>query len=53
VLEEALTRLGAARCAATLGDTERASVQARAAEEVFRRLGAAALSAEAAAIVGT
>jgi len=50
VLEEALTRLGAARCEAALGDAERAAAYARAAGKLFMQLEAASLADEAAAL---
>jgi hypothetical protein len=50
VLEEALARLGAARCAAALGETERAAAEARAARRLFVHLGVTSLADEAAAI---
>jgi tetratricopeptide (TPR) repeat protein len=50
VLEEALARLGAARCAASLGETERAAADARVARELFVHLGVTSSADEAAAI---
>ena len=50
VLEEALTRLGAARCEAALGDAERAAAYARAAGKLFMQLEATSLADEAAAL---
>jgi class 3 adenylate cyclase/tetratricopeptide (TPR) repeat protein len=52
VLEEALTRFGAARCEAALGDTEAAAAHARAARELFLALDVASSADEAAAISG-
>jgi len=51
VLEEALTRLGAARCGAALGETVRAAGDARAARQLFLQLEVTSLADEAAAIV--
>ncbi|HJR96543.1 MAG TPA: hypothetical protein VJ979_01390 [Actinomycetota bacterium] len=50
VLEEALTRLGAARCGAALGETVRAAGDARAARQLFLQLDVTSSADEAAAI---
>ena len=50
VLEEALAHLGEARCAAAMGERERAAAAAREARRQFVHLGVTSLADEAAAI---